>query len=197
LATLALGASVSPARAAAGHGVRAPGRGPRDRQRFADVRAVGVSPRTCIRRPAASRSTIDCSSWLPPLSRDGGLEDQQITFMTGDPTEDAIWLGVPGAVLVYRPQTEQLQRTILTGVPEFIVFDRTPGGDAYVRASGQWTRVSRIGMTTPIAGPPAADKLFVPQTLNDVYARFPALAPDRRCSFATSKAIACCARTPS
>jgi len=177
LAALALGACISAG--AGGGGGSSFGR--RDEVRvigsFADVRAVGVSRRYVYSATTSGIAVYDrlFKSWLPPLSRDGGLEDQQITFMTGDPTEDAIWLGVPGAVLVYRPQTEQLQRTILTGVPEFIVFDRTPGGDAYVRASGQWTRVSRIGMTTPIAGPPAANTLFVPQTLNDVYERFPAL----------------------
>jgi hypothetical protein len=75
----------------------------------------------------------------------------------------------------YRPQTEQLQRTIVTGVPEFIAFDRGGTGDAFVRSAGQWTRVSRIGISTPLAQPPAPASVIVPSTLGELYARFPTL----------------------
>lgn len=144
---------------------------------FADVRAVGISRRYVYSATGSGIGVYDrlFNAWLPPLARDGGLTDMQITVMTGDPVEDAVWLGVPGGLIVYRPQTEQLQRTIITGVPDLILFDRTLNGDAYVRASGQWNRVSRIGIASPIAGPPSVDKLIVPQTLNDVYERFPGL----------------------
>jgi ligand-binding sensor domain-containing protein len=144
---------------------------------FADVRAVGVSRRYVYTATGSGIGVYDrlFNAWLPPLARDGGLSEQQITFMTGDPVEDAVWLGVPGGLIMYRPQNEQVQRTIITGIPELIVFDRALNGDVYVRASGQWNRVSRTGMATAISGPPSADKLIVPATLNDVYQRFPGL----------------------
>lgn len=155
--------------------------GARDERRlvgsFADVRAIGISRRFVYTATASGIGVYDrlFNTWLPPLARDGGLTDGQITFMTGDPVEDAVWLGVPGAVLTYRPQSEQLQRTMIVGVPELIVFDRAPSGDAYVRAGGQWTRVSRIGVASLVSGPPSSDKLSVPRTLNDVYARYPGI----------------------
>ncbi|MEQ1691786.1 MAG: hypothetical protein ABMA00_10890 [Gemmatimonas sp.] len=155
--------------------------GSRDERRtigsFSEVLAVGVSRRYVYSATPSGIGVYDrlFNAWLPPLSRDLGFTDVQITFMTGDPVEDAVWLGVPGAVLVYRPQSEQLQRTMLTGVPDYIVFDRTPSGDAFVRASGQWTRVSRIGLATPAAGPPVASERILPRTLNDVYAAYPGL----------------------
>lgn len=144
---------------------------------FADVRAVAVSRRYVYSATGSGIGVYDrlFNAWLPPVSRASGLDDAQITALVGDPSEDAVWIGVPGAVVVYRPQTEQLQRTFIAGVPDVIVFDRTTNGDAYVRATGQWTRVSRIGTTTAVAGPPTASQLIVPATLSDVYQRFPAL----------------------
>lgn len=144
---------------------------------FADVRAVGISRRFVYAATSGGIAVYDrlFNSWQAPIARDAGLVDAQITFMTGDPTEDAVWIGVPGGVLIYRPQSEQMQRAMVVGVPEVIVFDRTPGGDAYVRASGQWARVSRIGTSTLIAGPPSSDKLIAPRSLNDVYARYPGI----------------------
>lgn len=144
---------------------------------FADVRAVSISRRYVYSATTSGIGIYDrlFNSWLPPLSRENGLSDGQITFMTGDPLEDAVWLGVPGAVLVYRPHSEQLQRTLIAGVPDFMVFDRAANGDAYVRAGGQWTRVSRIGIASPVSGPPDADQRITPRTLNDVYATYPGL----------------------
>jgi ligand-binding sensor domain-containing protein len=113
--------------------------------------------------------------WLPPLTRDDGLSEQQITVLAGDPVEDAMWLGVPGGVILYRPLTEQLQRTIVTGVPDLIAFDRAGTGDAIVRAGGEWTRISRVGIATPMQRPPLANALILPRTLNDLYAQFPTL----------------------
>ena len=144
---------------------------------YTDVRAVGVSRRYVFAATPNGISIYDrlFNVWLPPVTRDLGVVDGQITLMAGDPIEDAVWLGVPGAILIYRPQSEQLIRTIVVGVPELIAFDRTPNGDAYVRASGQWTRVTRIGIATPLSGPPAASSVTVPATLADVYSRYPGL----------------------
>lgn len=151
-----------------------------ERQRigsFASVQAVAVSRRYVF---AASNSGIAMydriqERWLPPLTRDLGLAEQQITVIAGDPVEDALWIGVPGGVIVYRPLTEQVQRSIVTGVPEVIAFDRSGTGDAFVRSGGQWTRVSRVGMATPMTGAPLAAQTFVPRSMNDLYAQFPTL----------------------
>ncbi len=144
---------------------------------FSDVRAVGLSRRYLYAATGSGIAVYDrlFNAWLAPLSRENGLVDPQITVMAGDPVEDAVWLGVPGAVMVYRPQSEQLQRTMLVGIPDVIVFDRGIGGDAFVRSGGQWSRVSRSGFATPVAGPPPAAQLVLPSTLADVYARYPGL----------------------
>lgn len=151
-----------------------------DRQRigsFSVVQAVAVSRRFVYAASSGGIAVYDrvLNAWLPPLTRDQGFTDQQITVIAGDPVEDALWFGVPGAVVSYRPQTEQLQRTIVTGVPEFIAFDRSGTGDAFVRSAGQWTRVSRIGISTPMTQPPAPASVIVPSTLGELYARFPTL----------------------
>ena len=144
---------------------------------YGDVRAVGVSRRFVF---AASNSGIAIydrvyNAWQPPLTRDNGFTDDQITVVVGDPVEDALWYGIPGAVVIYRPGTEQLQRTPITGIPDFIAFDRNGTGDALVRAGGAWTRVSRVGMTTPLMSAPASSSVIVPKTLQDIYEQFPQL----------------------
>lgn len=151
-----------------------------ERQRigsFSNVQAVAVSRRYVFAAGSSGIAIYDrtMNSWLPPLTRDDGLTDQQITVLAGDPVEDALWLGVPGGVIMYRPLTEQLQRTIVTGVPDLIAFDRAATGDAIVRAGGEWTRISRVGIATPIARPPVASVLILPRTLNDLYTQFPTL----------------------
>lgn len=157
------------------------GVGQRDeRQRigsFSNVQAVAVSRRYVFAAGSSGIAIYDrvMNSWMPPLTRDDGLSDQQITVLAGDPVEDALWLGVPGGVIMYRPLTEQLQRTIVTGVPDLIAFDRAVTGDAIIRAGGEWTRVSRVGIATPMARPPSAGALILPRTLDDLYAQFPAL----------------------
>ncbi|MDQ8162757.1 MAG: hypothetical protein P3C10_09260 [Gemmatimonadota bacterium] len=157
------------------------GGGRRDeRQRigsFSSVQAVAVSRRYVFAAGGSGIAIYDraINQWLPPLTRDDGLADQQITVVAGDPVEDALWLGVPGGVLMYRPLTEQLQRTIVTGVPDLIAFDRAGTGDAIVRAGGEWTRISRVGIATPLPRPPAATTLILPRTLSDLYTQFPSL----------------------
>ena len=151
-----------------------------ERQRigsFSNVQAVAVSRRYVFAAGSSGIAMYDrlMNRWLPPLTRDDGLSEQQITVLAGDPVEDALWLGVPGGVILYRPLTEQLQRTIVTGVPDLIAFDRAGTGDAIVRAGGEWTRISRVGIATPMLRPPLANALILPRTLNDLYAQFPTL----------------------
>ncbi len=144
---------------------------------FADVRAVAVSRRYVFTATHSGIGVYDrlFNAWQPPLTRDNGFTDIQITAIAGDPVEDAVWYGVPGGLVAYRPQTEQLQRTIIAGVPDFIAFDQATLGAVLVRAGGEWTRVSRTGLATPVARPPAPGSLVLPKSLNDVYAQFPAL----------------------
>jgi hypothetical protein len=144
---------------------------------FSVVQAVAVSRRYVYAASGAGIAVYDrqLDSWLPPLTRDAGFTDRQITVLAGDPVEDALWYGVPGAVVSYRPLTEQLQRTMITGVPDVIAFDRTGNGDVLVRAANQWTRISRVGMSTPMAGAPAANSVIVPRSLSDLFAQFPTL----------------------
>lgn len=100
----------------------------------------------------------------------GGL----VTVMAGDPIEDAVWIGIPGALLSYRPFTGQVQRTMLTGVPQRIVFERGGAGDLLVLSGGQWSRVSRAGIATPSAAP-VLSQVFMPPTLGDLLAQYPGL----------------------
>ncbi|MCC6241283.1 MAG: hypothetical protein IT353_00495 [Gemmatimonadaceae bacterium] len=161
---------------------RARGVGARDDMRlvgsYTDVRAVGVSRRYVYAATASGIAIYDRTfqTWLPPLSRELGLTESQISVIAGDPVEDALWVGVAGAVIMYRPQSEQVQRTMITGVPDAMVFDRSGNGDVFVRsAGGLWTRVSRVGTATPMNAAPARTAVSAPSGLADVYARFPGL----------------------
>ncbi|MES2521054.1 MAG: hypothetical protein V4617_00035 [Gemmatimonadota bacterium] len=186
LLTLSMGALEACGAGGAGYGGAygaGGGFGRRDERQFigsfADVRAMGISRRYVFSGTPSGIAIYDrlLSAWLPPFTRDLGFGDDRITALAGDPVEDALWYGVPGAVVIYRPATEQVQRTIISGVPDAIVFERggTGTGDALVRASGAWTRVSRVGITTPLMGPPAPSSVVVPATIGDVYERFPGL----------------------
>jgi hypothetical protein len=144
---------------------------------YADVRALGISRRYVYAGTPSGIAVYDrvLNAWLPPFSRELGFGDDRITALAGDPIEDALWYGVPGAIVQYRPATEQLQRTSVVGVPELIVFERGGTGDALVRASGAWTRISRVGIATPLVGAPPAASVVAPTLLGDVYEKFPAL----------------------
>jgi len=155
---------------------------------FAVIDGVAVSRRFVYAVGPGGVAVYDrfAERWMSPATRDlerelggdmagGAGGTGMITALAGDPVEEALWIGVPGAVISYRPFTGQVQRTMLTGVPQRIVFDRAGTGDALVFSGGQWTRVSRVGITTPMAGAPVASQVIVPPTLADLLARFPAL----------------------
>jgi len=159
---------------------------------FSVIDAVAVSRRFVFAAGPGGVAVYDrvTERFLPPASRDLDRElgrdpqsfaaqpltgvDASITTMAGDPVEDALWVGVPGAVLTYRPFTGQVQRTIVTGVPQRIVFDRGGNGDALVLSGGQWTRISRVGISAPSA-PPMAQQVIVAPTLADLVQRYPGL----------------------
>ncbi len=144
---------------------------------YATVQGVAVSRRFVYSVTPNGIAVYDrlVNAWQPPLTRESGFTDTQITAIAGDPIEDAVWYGSPGAIVVYRPQVDQVQRSIISGVPDYIAFDRSPFGDVYVRGTGTWSRVSRTGLVTPLARPPAAASMIAPRALSDLYAQFPLL----------------------
>ncbi len=145
---------------------------------YATIEAVAAGRRFVFVAAAGGLAAYDrlLAAWLPPVAATRSGLDDRPTAIAADPVEDAVWIGVPGGVLVWRPTVDQVQRTIIVGVPDLIAFDRGMGGDALVRAAGQWTRVSRAGLATPLVGrAPAASSLVLPATLDDVYRRFPGL----------------------
>ncbi|GAB1341708.1 hypothetical protein [Gemmatimonas sp.] len=164
---------------------------------FAIVDAVAVSQRFVYVAGSGGVAVFDrlAERWQQPRTRDldrellrdigfgisGPAAGPPITAMAGDPADDAVWIGVPGAVISYRPFTGQVQRTPITGVPQRIVFERPGaggglgGGDALVQSGGQWTRVSRLGLAMPATTLPASAQLVVPPTLGDLLARYPTL----------------------
>lgn len=120
------------------------------------------------------------SRWDPPSARAlAELEDAGVTTITrpvlaADPVEDAVWLGLPGAVVIYRAAGQQVVRVPVVGQPEVIAFSPDDPGHGYVRASGRWTRVSRAGFTQPAVGR-TTPTLRPPVALGDVYREHPAL----------------------
>ena len=144
---------------------------------YGEVRAVAVSRRYVYAATPSGVGVYDRirGAWDAPFTRENGLIDAHVTVIAGDPVEDAVWIGVPGAVVMYRPLTEQVLRTMIVGIPDVIVFDKSSTGDAYVRAGGQWTRVSRAGVAFNVAQPPLPSTVVVPKTLNDLLLQFPSL----------------------
>lgn len=144
---------------------------------YADVRAVAVSRRYAYAATPSGVGVYDRirGAWEAPFTRENGLVDAQITVIAGDPAEDAVWIGVPGAVVMYRPLTMSVLRTMIAGIPDVIAFDKSSTGDAYVRAGGQWTRVSRAGVASTVAHPPPPSTVVVPTTLSDLVMQFPSL----------------------
>ena len=102
-----------------------------------------------------------------------GLDGARISALAADPLEDAVWIGIPGAVVLYRVAASQVQRISVPGQPQSIAFARGNAADAYVLASGQWMRVSRAGFVTPLRAPDIA--LVPPVQLDDVYRQHPTL----------------------
>jgi len=124
------------------------------------------------------------AQWLPPLGMADGLGALPVRAIAADPLDDALWIGLPGQLRIYRPITDQWVQVPITGTPELIAFERPGGtgglgalstGDAWVRAAGAWQRVSRAGMAFPADRPPAPGALLLPPSPSAVAAQFPAL----------------------
>jgi ligand-binding sensor domain-containing protein len=128
-------------------------------------------------------------AWLPPVEVGDGVMTGGVRVMAADPSDDALWIGTPGQLRIFRPITDQWVQVPITGIPDVIAFARPGGspalgppgagtwgmGDAWVRASGQWMRVSRVGMVFTADRPPALSALLLPPTSAALAAQFPAL----------------------
>ncbi len=147
------------------------------------VYAVAASSRTVFALTQNGVITYDrvFSRWHTPDARIAddlqfaGLESGMAVTMAADPIEDAVWIGVPGAVILYRVAASQVQRITVAGVPEVITFARGNASDAYVRASGRWVRVSRAGFVLPVTESVADLGLRPSPRLEDVYRQHPSL----------------------
>ncbi len=149
--------------------------------RFVDVSAVALSHRLVFIATPQGLGIYDriFDGWLPPLTVDDGWPAGRITAFSADPVTDAAWIGTLGQVVYYQPAIDMLIRTNVPGVVDLIMFDkRDPASGAYVRASGQWSRISNTGFVTPLAGfgdlPPNVDRIL-PSDLAAVYREFPSL----------------------
>lgn len=167
-------------------GAQPTGRGPLRREdrvvltEFDLVTGVAVSPRMAFMATPQGLGIYDraFSAWLPPLTVADGFPQEKITLMAADPVQDAVWIGVPGAIIFYRPEIDVVIRTAIPGIVDQIMFDRRdPGSAAFVRASGQWSRVTSNGFVTMVQFgdlPPNAYR-YVPPTLADLERQFPSL----------------------
>lgn len=151
-------------------------------RRHTDVLAVAASTRLVFALSTQGLLVYDrvLARWRAPSTRVhddlelAGVTQLRTAVLAADPIEEAVWIGVPGAVVLYRAQVEQVQRIAVVGQPELIAFARG-GGDAYVRASGQWLRISRAGFVMPLADGIGNVPLVQPPRLGDVYEQYPAL----------------------
>ncbi|MBU6367452.1 MAG: hypothetical protein KJT01_14660 [Gemmatimonadetes bacterium] len=153
---------------------------------YATIEAVAVSRRFAFAAAQGGVLVYDRvrDQWLPPLGVADGLGGLPIRAMAADPVDDALWIGLPGQLRIYRPSSDQWIQLPVTGTPDVIAFERpgVPGtagslgfGEAWVRASGNWMRVSRAGLATPADRPPPVNTLQLPWSAAQLIAQFPAL----------------------
>ena len=164
------------------------GRGPLRREdrvlipEFTRITGVAVSQRFVFAAVDDALGIYDrqFAVWLPPFTVADGFPRGRVTVMAGDPAGDAVWLGLSGAVLIYRPLVDQMSSVIVPGPVDRIMFDRRDyGGGAFVRAGGQWSRVTSTGFVSPV-GPggeelPPPNERIVPSSLEQVYNEYPSL----------------------
>jgi ligand-binding sensor domain-containing protein len=151
-------------------------------RQHSDVRDVSVNTRSLFALTTSGVIVYDriFNRWRTPdarLAQDltfAGVDDSGRAILAADPVEDAVWIGIPGALVLYRVAASQVQRITVTGIPHAIVFGAN-GGDAFVRSSGQWWRVSRAGFVSPVVGAAPPGPLVAPTQLPDVYEAHPSL----------------------
>lgn len=188
LALLGTGCVGGPAGAGEATSTRPRGRGALRREdrvvipEFTRITAVAVSQRLVFAAADGALGIYDrqFGAWLPPFTVADGFPRGRVRLMAADPATDAVWIATPGSLVIYRPLVDQLSSAIVPGVVDLIMFDRRNyGGGAYVRAAGQWSKVSPTGFTSPIGMggeelPPPADRI-IPSTLEQIYNEYPSL----------------------
>ena len=148
--------------------------------RYAEIAGVAIGRRYVYLATQRGVAVYDrqFDSWLPPLPLAGDLPRGRAVPMAADPMTDAVWIGGFGEVLSWRPDLGALQRTIVPGQVDVILFDsRDYAGGAYVRSAGQWTRVTETGFSSPVDAsqlPPAGARVL-PETVEQIYQEFPSL----------------------
>ncbi len=145
---------------------------------FSFVTAVAVSRRFVFAATRGGLIILDRLSrrWLPPLTAAEGYPAEGAYVIAGDPTDDAVWIGTAGAILIYRPSIGSVQRTIVPGQIERIVFDRAqPISGAFVLASGRWYSLGFGGVAVPATASqiPAPANRIGSETIDEVYRQFP------------------------
>ena len=147
---------------------------------FNEVTGVAVSRRFVFALTTGGLGIYDRTfdAWRPPLAAGDELPAERPTAVAADPATDAVWVGGLGSVTYYQAVSDFATRSSVPGVVDVIAFDRrNPSEGAYVRASGQWSRVTSTGFVTPLGPgqlPPTRELLLAP-TLRDIYDEFPNL----------------------
>lgn len=183
LAGLAACASAGPGSPGAAPDATAPGSAREDRvllTAFDVIPAVAASSRTVYVATADGIGILDreFGRWLPPVTRAQGYPGGPVSAIAADPMDDGVWVAVAGVLVYYRPMLDQLQRTVVPGAVDQIVFDqRDLGAGAYVHGAGGWSLASRTGFVMPVdpARVPPPQARTPASTLREVYGAFPSL----------------------
>lgn len=147
---------------------------------FNEVTGVAVSRRYVFSVTPGGLAIYDRTfdAWRPPLAVGDDLPRGRPTAVAADPSSDGVWIGGVGGVTYYQATTDFATRTAVPGIVDVIAFDRRGVSDgAYVRASGQWTRVTTTGFATPLAPSqlPPGRELVVAPSLREIVQEFPNL----------------------
>jgi ligand-binding sensor domain-containing protein len=147
---------------------------------FSEILGLAASPRYLYAAAPSGIAVRDrqFSRWLPPLSLDLGGAVPRPVVMAADPSEDAVWIGLDGVVIHYRPLFGDARRVYVPGTVDLIIFDRRdPTSSALVRSSGGWTRVASAGFAIPVSPDqlPPADSRIVPPMPEEIFRAYPSL----------------------
>jgi hypothetical protein len=116
-------------------------------------------------------------SWLPPFAAPQEVSGNA-TALAADPTEDAMWLGMPRRIIYYRPRLDYAVSSGLPGTPDEIFFDRQDlGAGAYIRLGNRFVRVPRAnaGLSVPVSAVPPPEQRLRSPTARDVFREYPSL----------------------
>jgi ligand-binding sensor domain-containing protein len=147
---------------------------------FSEILGLAVSQRYLFAAAPSGIAVRDRQfrRWLPPLALDLGRAVARPVAMAADPSDDAVWIGLDGVVVHYRPLFGDVRRVYVSGSVDLIIFDRRDlTGGALVRSGGGWTRVTSTGFAMPIAPdqlPPPGARI-VPPSPEEIYRAYPSL----------------------